>query len=135
SSVHEHARTWRDKRQPVNVLDRASQDLIVGEVRDGYMERIVQIEVSSETFNVLFRNFFHVAIDLAQGFQLSGILQSFGCEAGRGAFQDASGLNCVPDIGNTEFVRGKAGMRKRFDQTLMLQFLESQTQRCPGNAK
>ena len=99
------------------------------------MECFVQIEVTGETFKIYVRNFFHGAIDFAQGFQLSGIVQTFGRQPGGSALQDASGLDRVPDIGSTEFICCKAGMRQRFDQAFVFQSLESQAQRRTGNAE
>ena len=80
--VHDDARAWRGKREPVDLLDRAAKDLVIGEVQDGVMESFVQIEVPGEALEVYVRDCFHGAIDLAQGFQLSGIVQTFGREPG-----------------------------------------------------
>src|SRR5580693_3924511 len=54
--VHDDARAWRGERESVDLLDGAAKDLVIGEVRDGFMESLVQIEISSEAHQIYFRN-------------------------------------------------------------------------------
>ena len=134
-SVQEYAGAWGDEWEPIDLVDCAAKDLIVGEVSMASWKALFKSRKRVKLSRFIFENFFHGAIDFPQWFELSRIVQPFGSKPGSSAFQNPARLDRVPDIGDTELARGKSGIGQRLDQAFMLQFFESQAQRRAGNAE
>ena len=95
------------------------------------MEGVVDFEVAHEIIEVHGQELVDLAAAQLQPGQLVTALQALGGEAGCGAFENAAGVDRVPDVGNGELADAKSARRQGLENTFACQPVEGEPDRGP----